>query len=124
MREIYIPVFKSVSRDVSRIIRGMTIENLTQPGVYLPLIIICLFVFVPPFLSRYYLHILILIFMFAAGAEAWNIIGGYGGQLSLGHAAYFGLGAYTSTMLYYYLQISPWIGMILGGSSHYWWACS
>lgn len=115
MREIYIPVFKSVRRDLSRIIKGMTIENVTRPRVYFPLIILCLFLFVPPFLSRYYLHILILIFMFAAGAEAWNIIGGYGGQLSLGHAAYFGLGAYTSTMLYYYLQISPWIGMILGG---------
>lgn len=114
MREIYILILKSVRRDLWRIIGGMTIENVTRPRVYFPLIILCLFLFIPPFLSRYYLHILILIFMFAAGAEAWNIIGGYGGQLSLGHAAFFGLGAYTSTMLYYYFQISPWIGMILG----------
>ena len=107
-------IFKSVKNDASRIIRGITIDTILCPGVYLPLIILALFLFVPPFISRYYLHILIIIFMFAAGAVAWNIIGGYGGQLSLGHAAYFGLGAYTSTMLYYYLGISPWIGMFLG----------
>ena len=75
---------------------------------------LALLLFVPPFLSRYYLHILVLIFLFAAAGESWNIIGGYGGQFSLGHAAFFGLGAYTSTMLFHYFEISPWLGMFLG----------
>jgi branched-chain amino acid transport system permease protein len=42
-------------------------------------------------------------------------MGGYAKQLSLGHAAYFGLGAYTSTILQIRLGISPWIGMFAGG---------
>ncbi len=108
-------IFRSIKSDLIKIIRGMTLENLTSPKTYLPISILIMFLFIPPFLSKYYLHILILIFMFAAGAEAWNIVGGYGGQLSLGHAAFFGLGAYASTMLYYYFEISPWIGMLLGG---------
>jgi branched-chain amino acid transport system permease protein len=51
---------------------------------------------------------------FVALALAWNIISGIGGQLSLGHGAYFGLGAYTSTLLLVRLGVTPWIGMIAG----------
>jgi branched-chain amino acid transport system permease protein len=46
---------------------------------------------------------------------AWNLMGGYAKQLSLGHAAYFGLGAYTSSLLLINYDVSPWIGMIAGG---------
>ena len=46
---------------------------------------------------------------------AWNILGGYAGQVSLGHAAFFGCGAYVSTFLLLHLGISPWIGMAAGG---------
>lgn len=45
---------------------------------------------------------------------AWNIMGGYAGQFSFGHAAYFGLGAYASTVLFVDYGISPWIGMLVG----------
>jgi branched-chain amino acid transport system permease protein len=50
-----------------------------------------------PFVMQnyYYQQILLLIFLFAGLGCAWNLVGGYAGQLSLGHAAYFGLGAYT-----------------------------
>src|SRR5512138_3607937 len=105
---------QSVSVDAARARGGFNPAALTRPGVYLPLAALLLLIAVPPFLSRYYLHILVLIFLFAAAGEAWNIIGGYGGQFSLGHAAFFGLGAYTSTMLFHYFEISPWIGMLLG----------
>lgn len=60
------------------------------------------------------LHIFILIFLFAFLGQSWNILGGYAGQLSLGHAAFFGLGAYTSTLLFTEFGISPWIGMVAG----------
>lgn len=58
---------------------------------------------------------LILILMFAQVGVAWNILGGYAGQVSLGHAAFFGIGAYTSTVLLIHVGLSPWIGMPVGG---------
>ena len=72
-------------------------------------------VIVPPFLSPYFLEILISVLLFAYLGSAWNILGGYAGQFSFGHAAYFGLGAYTSTLLFLRLGISPWLGMLAGG---------
>lgn len=62
----------------------------------------------------YYREILALIFLWSAMAGAWNIMGGYAGKFSLGHAAFFGVGAYTSGLLYVRLGVSPWLGMIAG----------
>ena len=53
--------------------------------------------------------------MTAQLGAAWNILGGYAGQVSLGHAAFFGCGAYVSTFLLLHGGVSPWIGMVLGG---------
>ncbi len=64
--------------------------------------------------NPYYIGIAITALTFVALALAWNIISGIGGQLSLGHGAYFGLGAYTSTLLLVRLGVTPWIGMIAG----------
>jgi branched-chain amino acid transport system permease protein len=69
---------------------------------------------VPPFLSKYALEVLISVLFFAYLGAAWNILGGYAGQFSFGHAAYFGIGAYTSTLLFLRLGLSPWLGMIAG----------
>lgn len=57
----------------------------------------------------------IFVLLWAGLAGAWNIAGGFAGQLSLGHAAFFGLGAYTSTLLKLHLGVSPWAGMLCGG---------
>jgi len=65
--------------------------------------------------SSFVLEILVRILLFAFIGTAWNLLGGYAKQLSLGHAAFFGLGAYTSTLLQINLGISPWIGMVVGG---------
>jgi len=65
--------------------------------------------------SAFALDILIRILLFAFIGTAWNLLGGYAKQLSLGHAAFFGLGAYTSTLLQIDFGISPWIGMAAGG---------
>ena len=59
-------------------------------------------------------HVMIMVFVFAALGEAWNILGGLAGQTSLGHAAFFGIGAYTSTMLLTQWGASPWVGMAAG----------
>ncbi len=65
--------------------------------------------------SAFTLDIFIRILLFAFIGTAWNLMGGYAKQLSLGHVAYFGLGAYTSTLLQVNFDISPWIGMLAGG---------
>src|ERR1700675_2718955 len=65
--------------------------------------------------SSFAIDIFIRILMFSFIGVAWNLMGGYAKQLSLGDAAYFGLGAYTSTILQIQFGISPWIGMLAGG---------
>lgn len=62
-----------------------------------------------------YIHYMNLVFFFTALTAAWNVISGFGGQLSLGHSAFFAVGAYASTLLYIYYGLTPWIGMIIGG---------
>lgn len=69
----------------------------------------------PPLLPKYFLEILISVLFWAYLAAAWNILGGYGGQFSFGHAAFFGIGAYTSTLLLLRVGVSPWLGMLAGG---------
>ena len=64
----------------------------------------------------YLQNVLILTLMYAALSQSWNILGGYCGQISLGHAIYFGIGAYASTLLYTHLGVTPWIGMLAGGA--------
>lgn len=62
-----------------------------------------------------HLNLAILVLMAAQLGVAWNLLGGYAGQVSLGHAAFYGLGAYTSTMLLLNFGINPWLGTLLGG---------
>jgi branched-chain amino acid transport system permease protein len=62
--------------------------------------------------DRYAISVLILIFYFAYLGQAWNLMMGFAGQLSLGHALYVGLGAYVSAMLWVYFGIGPWLGVI------------
>lgn len=59
-------------------------------------------------------HVMIMIFLYAMLAQAWNLLAGYCGQISLGHAVFFGAGAYTSTVLFQALGVTPWLGMVAG----------
>jgi len=63
-------------------------------------------------LSTYALHILILVIMWSIIGMGWNVLGGYCGQVSFGHAAFFGMGAYTAGLLYFHLGISAWWGLL------------
>lgn len=65
--------------------------------------------------SATYLHILVLLYFYAYLTTSWNLVGGFAGVLPLGHAAFVGIGAYTSTVLSLQYGISPWIGMLIGG---------
>ena len=100
----------------------MTIPNLlssrrgASPASLIILVAVTAMLFVfPAFMkSPYALHIMILFFLSTIMGESWNIIGGYTGQYSVGHAAYFGAGAYTTMILLQYKQIPPWYGFIAG----------
>jgi branched-chain amino acid transport system permease protein len=58
--------------------------------------------------------VVIQTFLWAGLALAWNIAGGYAGLISFGHAAFFGIGAYTSTILMAHYDLTPWIGLWFG----------
>jgi len=64
--------------------------------------------------TDYVLQILFRIYLFAALGLAWNLVGGYAGQLSLGHSAYFGAGAYSLALFSGRLGVSPWIAALMG----------
>jgi branched-chain amino acid transport system permease protein len=66
--------------------------------------------------DAYSMNVLILTLLYAALSQSWNILGGYCGQISLGHALYFGLGAYTTSLLYVHFGVLPWIGLAAGGA--------
>lgn len=63
--------------------------------------------------DAYWLNIVILSLLFAGLASAWNIIGGFGGQLSLGHGVFFAIGAYTVAITYDRWGWSPWVSMVV-----------
>ena len=59
-------------------------------------------------------HVLITILLTAAMAQAWNLIGGYGGQISFGHSVFFGIGAYGAAFAVCVGKTSPWPGVLVG----------
>lgn len=69
----------------------------------------------PLILDKYTLGIFIMIFYYAYLGQSWNILTGYTGHISLGHALYVGMGAYTSTFLAQTFGLTPWLGMLAGG---------
>src|SRR3974390_9395 len=64
--------------------------------------------------NSYYQLILTLVPIWAVFGVSWNILSGYGGQLSFGHASFFGVGAYTVTLALVYFGLTPWLGIPLG----------
>ena len=80
------------------------------------LAVVALLLALPAFLSSYAMSVFILIFFYAFLGQAWNIAGGYAGQLSIGHAAFVGIGAYSAAILARDAGITPWLGMFLGGA--------
>ena len=80
-----------------------------------PLLAVAALAALPPLLPKYVLEVLISVLFFGYLGACWNILGGYGGQFSFGHAAFFGIGAYTSTLLFLHLGVTPWLGMVAGG---------
>jgi len=65
--------------------------------------------------DNYWIQVFIWVLYFAYLGAAWNLIGGFAGQYSIGHASLLGIGAYTSSLLHINAGLSPWLGMIVGG---------
>jgi branched-chain amino acid transport system permease protein len=63
----------------------------------------------------FYVHLMIMALLWTLLGASWNIIGGFAGQISFGHSAFLGTGAYTTMILYLNMGIAPWYGIILGG---------
>jgi branched-chain amino acid transport system permease protein len=80
------------------------------------LVLVALLLALPAILSSYAITIFIVIFFYAFLGQAWNIVGGYAGQLSIGHAAFVGVGAYTAAILARDTGLTPWVGMFVGGA--------
>jgi len=79
-------------------------------------VVFALIALVPRLVSDVYMmNVLILTLLFAALSQSWNLLGGYCGQVSLGHALYFGIGAYATSILYVKFGITPWGGLLAGG---------
>jgi branched-chain amino acid transport system permease protein len=91
---------------IERLIGGAPGRGMALLGVLLAVLILA-----PLFAGDYLLTVLILILYFAYIGQAWNIMMGFAGQLSLGHALYVGLGAYTTAALFVHFGIGPWLGL-------------
>ncbi|MGH6725992.1 MAG: branched-chain amino acid ABC transporter permease [Pseudolabrys sp.] len=93
---------------IARLIEGVASRTRVLLGALLGVLILA-----PLVASDYLITVLILILYFAYVGQAWNIMMGFAGQLSLGHALYVGLGAYTSASLYVHYGIGPWLGLLV-----------
>jgi branched-chain amino acid transport system permease protein len=87
------------------------LEGVPRRGLVLLAVLLALLAVFPVFASGYLLAVGFLILYFAYVGQAWNVMMGFAGQLSLGHSLYVGLGAYAAAALYVHFGLSPWIGL-------------
>lgn len=82
----------------------------------LPLAVLALIaLFLPTVIeSQFVLHSVVMILLYAYLSTSWNIVGGFAGQLSLGHSSFMAIGGYVSTLLALHWGLSPWLGMLVG----------
>jgi branched-chain amino acid transport system permease protein len=87
------------------------LDGVPRRGLVLLAILLVVLLAAPAFANDYLLSVLILILYFAFTGQAWNVMMGFAGQLSLGHALYVGIGAYATAALFMHYRIPPWIGL-------------
>jgi branched-chain amino acid transport system permease protein len=84
--------------------------------IWLAVAVLAVLVALPAMLGPYALTIFVNILFFAYLGQAWNIVGGYAGQLSAGHAAFVGIGGYAAAVLAAETGLTPWLGMVVGAA--------
>ena len=87
------------------------LEGVPRRGLALLLVLLAALIAAPWLANDYLLTVLIIILYFAYTGQAWNVMMGFAGQLSLGHAIYVGLGAYATAALYVHFGLGPWLGL-------------
>jgi branched-chain amino acid transport system permease protein len=92
------------------------LENVLYGSRWKPLLFFAVLILIVPFIvqSQYIFTLFILIGIYSIIAMGLSLLIGYAGQISLGHAGFFGIGAYTSGILTVNFQLSPWLAMIIG----------
>jgi branched-chain amino acid transport system permease protein len=90
---------------------GRLLEGVPPRGLALLGLLLAALVAAPWLANDYLITVLITILYFAYTGQAWNVMMGFAGQLSLGHAIYVGLGAYATAALYVHFGIAPWVGL-------------
>jgi hypothetical protein len=93
---------------LARLTGGVPARSLWCLGLLLVLLLAA-----PALLGKYGLSVLILVLYFAFVGQAWNIMMGFAGQLSLGHALYAGVGGYIAAGLFFHYGIGPWAGVFV-----------
>lgn len=84
---------------------------------YLTLALVAAVLFVAPlFMSQFLVSLAVLVLFWAHLGNAWNLMAGYAGQFSFGHAVFYGIGGYASTVLLVDYAVSPWLGMVVGAA--------
>ena len=87
-----------------------------KPGRAFGVLLLAALLLFPAVVSQQFtINSFCLVFLYAYWASSWNILGGYTGQMSLGHACFVGLGAYTTAVLFSHFHCSPWIGLLAAG---------
>ena len=86
-------------------------EGVSRRGLVLLALLLAGLVAAPWLANDYLLTVLIIILYFAYTGQAWNVMMGFAGQLSLGHAIYVGLGGYATAALYVHFGVGPWLGL-------------
>jgi branched-chain amino acid transport system permease protein len=83
--------------------------------IVLPVLCILVLIVIPAiFRNPAFLQLMVLVLLYAYLTTSWNLVGGFAGVLPLGHTLFAGIGAYTSTLLFIELGLTPWIGMFVG----------
>lgn len=94
---------------------GTKTRNLSWPQIAFGVLLASLLLIPLGIDNAFVSHVFITICLFAALSTAWNIVGGFAGQLSLGHAVFYGIGGYAGVILFN-LGVTPWIGMFVGAA--------
>ncbi|MGQ9370495.1 branched-chain amino acid ABC transporter permease [Azospirillum sp. ST 5-10] len=87
---------------------------MTRRGGLALVLLVALLLAAPLVADRYTVSVLTTVLWFAYVGQAWNVMMGFSGLLSLGHALYVGLGAYASAALFVHFGIGPWLGLWVG----------
>ena len=82
------------------------------PGIVFVIILICSPLIIK---NSYLIHLLIMCCIYGVLVSSWDILSGYGGIFSFGHPIFFALGAYSSALMALNLDVSPWLGLLIGG---------